>query len=352
MSVLAHVVDGGTLQNEPAATQALAYILESCPDAARAFAGLLRTADIEFDPGRVEAEEALEDSRPDMTIRDSDGHVRMFVENKFWAPLTEAQPMTYLGDLPGDLPSALVFIVPEQRVSTVWHELMERCRQEGLEWADASDNGSVKSARVGRKAMMIVSWKAVLERLLDAARSSGHDTVKNDILQLQGLTDREDSTAFLPLRTDEVTDQETARRLINYVELIDDIVNELVHAGVADIKGLSVASTYHYAGRYLRIHADGSFTSWLGVDLRAWRDEGISPLWWTFSKSTGVVHDRFTAIPELFNDVRHHGSTLYVPIRFKTGVERDRIRDDAVAQMKRIFDEVLKTAPNQKPAPC
>ena len=348
MSVLAHVVVNGVQQNEPAATQALAYILRSCPGIAQAFVRLLRAADIEFEPGPVEAELILEEeNRPDLTICDSDGRVRVFVENKFWAALTTAQPITYLRYLPDDPPSALVFVVPEQRVSTLWHELRERCRQEGLEWTDTSDNGSVKSACVDRKAMMIVSWKVAIEALLDAARSSGHDAVKNDILQLQGLTGRMDSEAFLPLRADEVTDQETARRLINYVELIDEIINELVDVGVADIKGLSGGSTYHYAGRYFHIHADGSFTSWLGIDLRAWRDEAISPIWWTFSTSTGVVRDHFKAIPELFNDVRHLGSTLYVPIRLKTGVERDRVKDDAVAQLKRIADQVLKAVPNQ-----
>ena len=129
MSVLAHVVLGGTLQNEPAATQALAYILRSSPDIARAFVGMLQEANIEFDPGRIEAEQEHEEARPDLRIHDGDGRVRVFVENKFWAGLTDAQPVSYLEDLPEDLPSALMFIVPEQRVPTVWSELKERCRQ-------------------------------------------------------------------------------------------------------------------------------------------------------------------------------------------------------------------------------
>ena len=351
MSVLAHVVVG-RLDNEPAATLALAYILNSSPIIARAFVGPLRNAGIEFEPGRIESELASEDGRPDLTIHDSDGRLRVFVENKFWAALTPAQPATYLRGLPEDPPSALVFVVPEQRVSTVWQELRERCRQEGLEVTSTTDSGPVKSACVGRKAMMIVSWKVVLERLLDAAGSSGHDTVKNDIRQLQGLTGRMDSAAFLPLRADEVADQETARRLVNYIELIDDIINELVHTGTADIKGLSVSNTYHYAGRFFGIHANGRFESWLGIDLRAWRDEGVSPLWWRFRTATGVVRGHFEKIPELHRDVKLRDEGLFVPVRLKTGVERDRVISDAVAQMKRIADQVLKTVPSQGTAPC
>ena len=98
MSVLAHVVVG-RLDGEPAATVALAYILNSCPDTARAFIGMLREANVEFEPGRIEAELDIEDGRPDLTIHDIDGRVRVFVENKFWAGLTAAQPVSYLEEL-------------------------------------------------------------------------------------------------------------------------------------------------------------------------------------------------------------------------------------------------------------
>ena len=166
MSVLAHVVLGGALPGEPVATKALAFILNSSPDIARAFVGLLREANVEFQPGRIKAELEHEDSRPDLTIYDSDGHVRVFVENKFWAGLTKAQPESYLRDLPRDPPSALAFVVPDLRVSTVWNELKMRCSQAELEWVDGSSKRPVTWARVGGTSMLITSWKHVLEGLL------------------------------------------------------------------------------------------------------------------------------------------------------------------------------------------
>ena len=104
MSVLAHVVLNGSMPGEPAATQALAHILNSSPDIAGAFVGILRTASVDFEPGYIKAELGHEDSRPDLTVHDSRGRVRAFVENKFWAGLTDAQPVSYLGDLPDDPP--------------------------------------------------------------------------------------------------------------------------------------------------------------------------------------------------------------------------------------------------------
>ena len=212
---------------------------------------MLHEANVEFEPGHIKAELGHEDSRPDLTIHDRDGRARAFVENKFWAGLTDAQPVSYLRDLPKDLPSALVFVVPEQRVTTVWNELKVRCSQAELEWQDAPSKRTVICARVGGKTILITSWKYVLEGLLDAARSRGHDTISHDILQLQGLTSRMDLGAFLPLRVDEVTNQGAAHRLINYSDLIEDITQKLKDSGVADTKDLRTAHGYYTAGRLL-----------------------------------------------------------------------------------------------------
>ncbi len=266
MSVLAHVVPGGALQNEPAATQALAYLLRSSPDITRAFVGMLQEANIEFEPGRVEAEQEHEEARPDLTIHDSDGRVRVFVENKFWASLTDAQPVSYLKDLPEDLPSALMLIVPEQRVPTVWSELKERCRQAGFEPEDAGGS-AVMRAHAGCNTMLVASWRYVLDRLLDAARAGGHDTIGHDILQLQGLAGRMDREAFLPLRGDEVTDREVARRLINYSDLIGEIIDKIEHIGVASKKRFGVGHGPYHTGRFFGVH--GKFETWFGIDCGA-----------------------------------------------------------------------------------
>lgn len=119
MSVLAHVVLNGSVPSEPAATQALTHILNSSRDIARSFVGVLRPAGVDFEdfePGHIKAELAREDSRPDLTVHDIHGRVRAIVEIKFWAGLTDAQPVSYLGTLSDD-PAALLFIVPQRRAA-------------------------------------------------------------------------------------------------------------------------------------------------------------------------------------------------------------------------------------------
>ncbi|MCY4191262.1 MAG: hypothetical protein OXD42_08080 [Rhodospirillaceae bacterium] len=357
MSVLAEVVRKGSMQSEPAATQALAYILNSSPDIARVIVRLLRPARGDFEPGRIEAELGHEDSQPDLTVYDSHGRVRAFVENKFWAGLTDAQPVSYLAKLPGDPPGCLLFIVPRRRVDTVWNELGLRCSEADLEWEADPGETSVRCSRVDGKIMLITSWAHVLEGLLDAARAGEHDAIRHDILQLQGLTSRMDAEAFLPLRGDEITDQETARRLINYNELIEDITSKLKDSGVANTqrsvasngrhttKRLVTSHGQHTSGRYLILHE--KFELWLGIDLLVWRDFGITPLWAQFSNndSSGVAGHHQTILG-LFDDAQVSENYLYIPIRLRTGVERDRVIGDAVAQMTRLADTLRDQIPD------
>jgi len=53
-----------------------------------------------------------------------------------------------------------------------------------------------------------------------------------------------------------------------------------------------------------------------------------------------AVPHRVDTIPTLFDGVQSRGKMHYIPIRLTAGVERDRVVDDAVAQMIRIADKL------------
>ena len=76
---------------EPAATQALAYILSASSSVAKAFVDIVSAAlpgIATFTPGRITAEERHGSHSPDLTIRDRDGAIRILVENKFLSSFT------------------------------------------------------------------------------------------------------------------------------------------------------------------------------------------------------------------------------------------------------------------------
>ena len=243
MSVFAHIVFRRSLAPEPAATQALEYILQD-PIARNEFVAMFKPTGVSFESKSVESEKAYGDGQPDLTIYDSTGKHRLFVENKFWAGLTPAQPVTYLDQLPRDDEiSGLVFIVPEDRVRSIWVELRRRSNDADLHVVE--DNvGAMPSARLSdNRVMTVTHWQRVLDRLAEI------DSVREDVRQLWALTKRMDVDAFLPVGTDELTNIEVPRRLINYSDLVEPIVEELKIRGLADTQGLNPSHGYHTAGR-------------------------------------------------------------------------------------------------------
>ncbi|MDE0098299.1 MAG: hypothetical protein OXM87_01565 [Truepera sp.] len=190
MSLLGYLIPRiASSGEEPAATQALAYLLNASTDIAQAFVDVVgRTGIAAFTPGRIVVEEQHGNHFPDLTIRDTDGVIRVLVENKFWAGLTDAQPVDYLKALPGDVSSVLVFIVPHQRVYGLWGELRKKCRHNAVELGSGSTADGIIWARTGPRLLAITSWKHVLGRLEHAASSGGHTALQQDIVQLRGLT--------------------------------------------------------------------------------------------------------------------------------------------------------------------
>ena len=291
---------------EPAATQALAYLLRS--DAtANAFVSLLAPAGLDpFPPAAIAAGQHLpDDTRPDLTVRDPDGHLRLLVENKFWAGLTDAQPLAYLEAVPVTPPSAVLFIAPHQRLTSLWPEIKRRLTGR-FRMESETATATLTWGRAGGRMLALTSWRHVLETLSEA---TADPTLRRDIAQLRELTDQMNTDVFLPLSEAELSDVAVPRRLINYVDLVDDIANRLIRDGLANKKGLQTGHTFYRSGRYLRLA--GRFVHFLGVDMKAWRTWGHSPIW---SRHYSGVQGRLAEARALFEDAQTSDGYLWIPI--------------------------------------
>ena len=113
---------------------------------------------------RLETQTGTDKSaRPDMLGRDIDGKPVLAIEAKFWAGLTDRQPIDYIEKvLPKDRRALLLFIAPERRFETLWPELIRRCRQAGLEIATEAQGESIwKIARLtSERTLALTSWAA------------------------------------------------------------------------------------------------------------------------------------------------------------------------------------------------
>jgi hypothetical protein len=96
-TIFSHIVQKRLSQeSENVATSALEFILKSEP-ARSGMMKLLHSVTPEL-PQRLwfRTQQTEESSRPDMWGNDDQGKAHVFVENKFWAGLTENQPVSYL----------------------------------------------------------------------------------------------------------------------------------------------------------------------------------------------------------------------------------------------------------------
>jgi hypothetical protein len=113
-----------TTQVEDLATEALGYVL-SRSDAART--ALKRHVDrcgvtLPEQLSYLTQSVGEHEERPDVVGQTADGVERLLIEAKFWAGLTENQPVGYLNRLPTG--GVLLFVVPEKRLHSCWSELL------------------------------------------------------------------------------------------------------------------------------------------------------------------------------------------------------------------------------------
>ena len=355
MSLLGHLVPGW--HPERAATIALAHILdlEAFPGMASALVDLVgETGSLEFEPDRIASDPDQEnDSRPDVTIWDVAGKPCVFVETAFWEGVPAAQPVEYLRKLPGDLPSGLVYIAPRKRLQSLWQILYECCAGKlELEIEDEHPTDEVVRARVGARVLLVASWAYVLETL---QRVTEDPAVEQDIVQLRSLAKRMETAAFLPLEQDEAADAALARRLLCYRDFVDKIARRLEKDGLAtNVKYRQPSFRMQRdEGRAMRLH--GKFELRFGIELGAWRDSGITPLWCVLTGSESFsTLGNWVRIKQRFDGVRSYGDWLYIPVRLKTGVDEAAVIDDAVDRMRGIADvllDVFKNRPPSRPAP-
>lgn len=113
---------------------------------------------------------------PDLVGVDAAGRPVVIAEAKFWAGLTDNQPLTYINRLPSDVPSVLLFIAPAMRFPTLWPELQQRCRAGGHPLAVSQTLGTefVAARLSDSQTLALASWRSVLAFIMRAG-SRGAD---------------------------------------------------------------------------------------------------------------------------------------------------------------------------------
>jgi len=347
-TVFGHLVHHFAVHPENLATEALSYILGTSPAASRAFTNFVRQVltDCPFDLRFGTQQVGLDKSIPDMKCVDDAGNIRVIVENKFWAGLTDNQPVTYIRELPVGVGALVLLVVPEARLQIVWDEVVTRCGKKEIQVCDVQKLQAMFAARIGgNHYLAAVSWSVLLDALSTATGLAAEVDSLNDIAQLLGLCRTMEQEAFLPLRDEELTNLEMARRVVDFSNLPFGIVKEALNQGLIDKKGVRDTPNRYGAGSYVRI---SGYSAWVGFHAYQWNRFGVSPIWLNFYPDYCPVAEvrnslrrlRNATPPRCFDMETGNYKWVAVPISLTSGVERLRIISDAVRQLRIIRDEL------------
>ena len=318
-TLLAHLTPMLTDRVEDTAVEALGYILSKSPSSRSALNRVLQSGAAGLNPIEQVRTQVSDDTgaRPDLVGFDEHDKERVLIEAKFWAGLTENQPNGYLERLPDDGPSVLLFVAPEARRDTLWAELLRRAN---VKLGDSSEQDGLRSAEVigSQRYLMLTSWRSLLGQMANQSSEAGESSAQIDIRQLQGLTERMDEDAFLPLQSVELAPS-FARRMLGLNRLIDDATQRGLRDKWINTKGLAVAAHTTGYGRWIRLYGA---TAWFGVNVGSWAQKSETPIWVEFSRQK---------MPD---------GESNIPVHLPVGVEYDAVLDAVVKELKTIGQKI------------
>ena len=329
-SLLGHIAVRHTVGKEDVATSALSFIVNRSDSAKAVLSTFLGDDSGSLPVAKSSVQSFLEASGayPDMALRDADNNLLAYVESKFWANLTDNQPVTYWEALPTDRRSALLFIAPQYRVNdtNLWEELVDRLRAAGHELGEATRSDGIISASAipGQRRLMLTSWKHLLGLMAAKAKQDGERQTSFEIAELQGL-----ARAVISGKRDTSGD--------DFRILLAEVVGALRESGWANTDGLTVGQGLGFYGRYMRLA--GAYV-WLGSVTEVTKNSPDKPLWLSFYSLNGDVK-RDEARTILRDRVEHpkgfqDRNLANVPVPFPEGKDDEAILERIVNEIEQI----------------
>jgi len=275
----------------------------------------------------------------------SDTHV--FFENKFWAGLTDNQPLSYLDELAkSPQKTLLLFIVPGAREQTMIAELSRRLLEAEINFnedkCEAKEIFWFIQTSIG-PSLAITSWPRIIE--LMKKESGGNPTAQNDLGLLESLCDAADIGKFIPMDSKYLNDQLIPAIIMQLGQIIRDSVNVGIRKQFLSNQGLTESVRWDRFGKYVWLNERNCVGILFGLDYELWKEYGVTPLWVHFS--TTDFGRAFEVEPLLRSSLdRNHllitlddGSLVY-SINIKTRGDKDRVIEDIVDQLRQLADKL------------
>lgn len=336
-TLLAYLVSSFPGRTEDIATEALCHVFDHSDACVDALNGVVQSGVRGIDPIDTVKTQVIgvDGTRPDLVGFDEEGQERVLIEVKFWAGLTANQPNGYIKRLPQDSPSVLMFLVPDDRVRSLWPQLRKRLDRKFDAVEELEAERRCVSIGGSRRHLMVVSWGSLLDAM--SARSSDSDEPRavTQIRQLRSLARYADKGAFKPIPPGKESGMDSEIRLRQYRRLVDAATEEGINQDWADRKGLRATPKPYGYGRYIRLHGT---VVWFGINLRLFEDTGETPLWVSRHQSYADEPDVSRELGDEDRDwYRMHGRHWF-PINLRRDVEYPQVLVGVVDSLKRYGD--------------
>ena len=352
-TVFSHIVQKRFSQSyEDIATDSLAYIFDTHDSARLGFMSFLRKLIPDMPDLHFRTQVGERGIRPDMWgYNGMEPHI--FVENKFWAGLTENQPVAYLHELATHShPTLLLMIVPGAREQTMVIELIRRLREAEIDYqpVEIRHKGFVWGVKTGGGPWLaLTSWPRVIDILAAAAEDID---AKNDLALLLSLCEAADIDRFMPLNPEALTDQMTPTLILQLGQIIRETCELGVRESLMNKDGLHEISNWEKFGRYIWLGGGNGVGLWLGVDFELWKTHGISPLWLRFSTTNYGRSYEVKPFLDSWEQDRHYllqleDGSLALSMEILSGANKDQVVRHLLDQFRNLA-RVLKALPPAK----
>lgn len=277
-SLLAHLYPRIKGSQEDVATFSLGYILEQSEALNKTFTKMIGEKlglDLNEQLLYTCQDADSEHGRPDIAGY-SDGSLKILCEAKFYAGLTDNQPVSYLKRLKSENGEGLVFICPENRVVSLWDKVCKVAEENDFHGAEINSH----CVEYGNIHMTIISWQEILATL--QVYASEHDPEKlGDVKQLDGLCAMMESEAFVPFGPEDFG-AEVARNIERYYKAFEETYKKVKADKTVEVDGKGSRLSAFVDGYARGVVINGLYVS-INYNKNLWkRPSSIETPYWIF----------------------------------------------------------------------
>ena len=330
--LLAYLVSSFPGKTEDIATEALCHVLDHSDACVDALNDVVRSGVRGIDPINTVKTQVIKSdgTRPDLVGFNEDGGERVLIEVKFWADLTANQPNAYIKRLPEDGAGVLMFLVPDDRVRSLWPRLRKRLDREFDVVEELESERRCVRIRGSRRHLMMVSWGSLLDAMAARSSDSGEPSAVTQIRQLRSLARYADKGVVCPLPPGHEPGSDSESRLRLYRRLVNAATQEGINQDWADRKGLRATPMRYGYGRYIRLLGT---VVWFGINLELFEETSETPLWVSRDHKKADEPAVSRELGEENRDWYRRQGRHWFPIDVKRGVEYPQVLNGVVASL-------------------